>query len=111
MSRLLWACSLVPYSTALFCPGLEGGTEVEYTERQKQAITAISMAICEAVAEMPDGLPAGPLYAALMTTGITLEQFEIIMDTLVSIGKVRKSGHQYFPCTLKESEVGQKPKL
>jgi hypothetical protein len=44
----------------------------------------------------PQGAPAGPMYAALMSGGMTLEQFECIMGVLVSAGRLRKQGHLYF---------------
>jgi hypothetical protein len=34
---------------------------------------------------------------AFATKGLTLDQFEAIMGALVTTGKIRKSGHQYFP--------------
>lgn len=41
------------------------------------------------------GTPGGPLYAALMTLGCSLEDFERIMGILVGCGAVKKSGHCY----------------
>jgi len=42
------------------------------------------------------GTPAGTLYAALMTQGCTLEQFDRLMGGLVDIGKLEKRGDLYF---------------
>jgi hypothetical protein len=44
----------------------------------------------------PQGAPAGPLYATLMSAGMTLQQFEQMMDAIVKSGRLRKSGHLYF---------------
>jgi hypothetical protein len=43
-----------------------------------------------------EGAPAGPIYAALMAQGCTLEQFEQLMGVLVETGRLRKQGHLYF---------------
>lgn len=44
-----------------------------------------------------NGVPAGPLYMTFAEAGLTLDQFEQIMGAMVATGKIRKSGHQYFP--------------
>jgi hypothetical protein len=54
------------------------------------------MALVETVREAgPLGAPGGVMYAALMTQGCTLEQFEGLMGTLLRIGVVRKHGDCY----------------
>ena len=53
--------------------------------------------IVETINEFPDGAPAGPMYMALSSAGMSLEWFEMIMSSLVTAGRIRKSGHQYFP--------------
>lgn len=61
------------------------------------ALVQLCNAIVDAVKEAgPQGAPAGPLYAALMTAGCTLEHFEYLMGVLVSAGRLRKSGDLYF---------------
>lgn len=66
-------------------------------QRQVEALRALADSIIEAVkAAGPSGAPAGPLYAALMACGMTLDQFETIMNVLVRVGKLRKSGLLYF---------------
>jgi hypothetical protein len=50
----------------------------------------------------PQGAPAGPMYAALMQHGCTLEQFESFMSILVEAKRLRKSGHLYFVVEQKE---------
>jgi len=42
------------------------------------------------------GAPGGVLYAALMTKGFSLEEFEILMRVVVATGRVYKTGHLYF---------------
>ena len=65
-----------------------------------QQIDAIK-AVCDAILDTvrlagPLGAPAGPIYAALMAQGFSLEQYEAIMGALVKAGKLRKSGDLYF---------------
>lgn len=59
------------------------------------AIKAMCDAIIQACA-VPDGVPGGTIYAALMSQGCTLAQFEAIMSTLVTLGKVSKRGNCYY---------------
>lgn len=64
---------------------------------QPTALARLVGAIIESVREMGEqGAPAGPLYAALMTVGITLDQFNTIMEALVKRGVLRHSGHVYY---------------
>jgi hypothetical protein len=64
--------------------------------RNRAAATAIA-AILKIVEESgPNGAPAGPMYAAMMTVGCTLEQFQGMMGTLVAAGLLRLSHHCYF---------------
>lgn len=54
-------------------------------------------AVIDAVKQAgPQGAPAGPMYAAMMTGGVTLEQFEKMMALIVTAGRLRKSGDLYF---------------
>lgn len=56
-------------------------------QQQAKALQAIARAIIEAVdAAGTTGAPGGTLYAALMTNGCTLEQFQQIMRGLVQAG-------------------------
>lgn len=67
------------------------------TETQSSLLRKIGVAIVETVKEAgTQGTPAGPLYAALMTTGMSLEQFEHIMSALVAGKMLRKSGQLYY---------------
>lgn len=64
---------------------------------QKNALQQICDAIIESVkAAGAMGAPGGILYAALMTQGCTLNQFDSIMGALVRLGKLTKQGQCYF---------------
>jgi hypothetical protein len=57
--------------------------------------------VCDAIisaveASGSQGAPGGTLYAALMTYGFSLEQFEAIMGSLVRVGELEKRGQLYF---------------
>ena len=68
------------------------------TIEQAKALRAIAKAITDTVAETgPLGAPGGHLYAALMTQGCTLHQFEQIMSGLVRAGYLEKRGDCYYP--------------
>ena len=63
----------------------------------KQLLKAIADAIITSVAAAgPMGCPSGTIYAALMTQGCTLEQYEAIMAGLVQAGMLTKKSHLYF---------------
>jgi hypothetical protein len=67
------------------------------TIEQAKALRMICDAVVDSVkAAGPLGAPAGTLYAALMTHGATLSQFESLMGGLVRAGKLRKQGDLYF---------------
>lgn len=68
------------------------------TPQQAAALRAIADAIIETVkaADPIIGAPGGHLYAALMSVGCTLHQFEQIMSALVRVGKLTKRGECYF---------------
>lgn len=68
------------------------------TDVQRAALAVIVTATIDAVkAAAPHGAPGGVLYAALMTQGCTLSQFESLMSALERTGKVRRDGDLYFP--------------
>ncbi len=61
------------------------------------ALQQIAKAITDTVKEAgPLGAPGGTLYAALMTCGCSLHQFEQIMAGLVRAKQLRKDGDLYF---------------
>lgn len=67
------------------------------TKEQRDELCLIGDAIVDTVRKSgPTGASGGVLYAALMTHGCSLAQFEAIMSALVHIGKIRKSGQCYF---------------
>lgn len=67
------------------------------TTEQIQALRAIASVITDAVrAAGILGAPGGHIYAALMASGCTLNQYQQIMSGLVRAGVLRKSGECYF---------------
>jgi hypothetical protein len=66
-------------------------------ESQARAYAArIATAIVETVAEVePRGAPGGILYAALSSQGMTLSQFQSIMNALVAAKRLRREGQVY----------------
>lgn len=70
---------------------------MEATKEQIDAVRAVARAIVETVREMGSmGAPAGPMYAALMTKGCTLEQFEQITGALVRTKQLVRRGDCFF---------------
>ena len=57
-----------------------------------KAAVDIIRAIYETVTASKDGVPAGVLYAQLMTAGCTLRQYEQIEGMLIRSGMVTKKG-------------------
>ena len=67
------------------------------TQEERAAVLQVANAVIEAVKAAGDqGAPGGVIYAALMAQGCSLEQYEVLMGTLVSVGKLRKSGQLYY---------------
>ncbi len=67
------------------------------TAAQIKALRAIGDAVVDAVSAAGNqGAPSGHLYAALMPTGITLEQYEGLMAGLVAAKMLTKQGQLYF---------------
>jgi len=64
--------------------------------QQAAALRMIVSAVLETIQQAgPLGAPGGHLYAALMTRGCTLSQFESLMGALVRTGRVEKRGECY----------------
>jgi hypothetical protein len=62
-----------------------------------QLLRHVAEAIIESVREAgPMGAPGGSLYAAMMTHGFSLDNFNQIMSGLVSAGMLEKRGQLYF---------------
>ena len=71
-------------------------------EQAKAALKAIADAVIDVVRQAgPLGCPGGTLYAALMTYGASLEQYEQFMSVLVLTGKLTKRGDLYFIAEVK----------
>ena len=65
--------------------------------KQLQILKLLCDTIIESVREAGSlGMPAGNLYAALMPLGISLEQFERLMSSLVNIGQLHKRNQVYY---------------
>jgi hypothetical protein len=66
-------------------------------DRRSELVEAVLGIIVEGVEVAGDhGAPGGTLYAALMTVGCSLEQFEVLMGILIARGRVTKRGELYF---------------
>lgn len=64
------------------------------TKTNVNVIAQVLSAMLETIQEMgKDGLPEGPLYAALMGKGCSLNQFNSLVGILVKAGRVRKDGN------------------
>jgi hypothetical protein len=73
------------------------GRSKQMTTEQIQILKQVCDAIVDIVRQSgPKGTPAGTMYAALMTQGCTMNQFEQIMGGLVRAGQLRKVGQLYF---------------
>lgn len=60
-------------------------------------------AICETVESASKksklGVPEGPMYAAFMAHGCSLNQFQSYVSAAVNSGRIRKSGNLLFAVT------------
>jgi hypothetical protein len=67
-------------------------------EQRNELLTArrLAEAIEVVVNEMPQGAPAGPMYAALMPW-VSLEQFQMCLNVLVQAGRIRRRRNVYYP--------------
>lgn len=73
-----------------------------------RAILLLTQAVLETVNEtMPSGAPGGPMYAAFMTKGMTLDQFESLMGGMVEAGFLEKRGQCYFITTSGKDFMGR----
>ncbi len=68
------------------------------TEQQtRHVVLMIVDAVIESVKVAgPLGAPAGVMYAALMSQGCTLDQFNQLTGALVGMGKLRRQGDLFF---------------
>jgi hypothetical protein len=66
------------------------------TEKERAAAKVL-IAIAEAIRDMGDkGAPLGPMYAALMTHGMSYEGFTAAIDALAKAGVIRVSNNCAF---------------
>jgi hypothetical protein len=63
-----------------------------------EALAGVVETIYYIVKSTPEGVPSGPIYAALMHYGIKLDTYNLIIDGMVKSGKIRKQGHLLFAC-------------
>jgi hypothetical protein len=74
------------------------------TAAQLKTLGLVMQTVLEAVKEGGElGVPGGHLYAALMTQGCTLHQFETLMSALIRTGKIEKRGECYHAIERKPS--------
>lgn len=67
------------------------------TTTEMIALIKIMTALTAAVKEAGEqGAPSGPMYAAVMTHGVSLEQYQRMMGVLVNAGILRLSNHVYY---------------
>jgi hypothetical protein len=64
------------------------------TSKEVKAVVQIISVIAECIESAGSmGVPEGHLYALLMPTGCSLEQFQQLVTVLTSSGRVKKQGH------------------
>jgi hypothetical protein len=65
--------------------------------KARKALQQIALAIRDTVKEAgPMGAPSGHLYAAMMATGCTLDQYQQIIAIMVRKGMIRQQGDLLF---------------
>lgn len=57
---------------------------------QLEKVHALLNTVCEIVAEEPNGVPSGVLYAGLMQYGCTLNAYEMLLTILKSAGRIEE---------------------
>lgn len=67
-------------------------------EKKEKAAVIIELmkTIAECIKGHANGLPSGVLYSQLMCFGITLQQYDNLIDAYVSTGVVQKKGNLLF---------------
>lgn len=66
----------------------------------KQHILALAQIALETIKEAGEqGAPEGPMYAAFMTVGMSIDHFQAMIAGLERAGLIRRSGHvcYYIP--------------
>jgi len=65
--------------------------------QQQSALALIVKAVVDTIRETgTHGAPSGVMYAALMSQGCSLNQYQSLMSALVNSGKIRQDGDLYF---------------
>ncbi len=63
-------------------------------DKARRALNLIALAIRDTVTAAGDmGAPSGHVYAALMTHGCTLDQYNQIISAMTRTGMIRQSGN------------------
>ena len=77
------------------------------TEAERKGIVAAVRAIAESIkeADQGQGVPSGPMYAALMGV-MNLEQYNAIIGVLEGASIIRKSGHVLYWQGDEHGEIG-----
>jgi len=70
--------------------------ENKMTPEQEKAAREVLGIIADTIKEAPDGCPLGPLYAALMSRGMTYETFNSIIRTFEQAGFIAVRHHCAF---------------
>lgn len=74
-----------------------GRAELTEHDRMMLALRAIADAIVEGVKAAGElGAPSGHIYAALMSYGLSLDQYYSFVRVLVGAGKIRQAGNLLF---------------
>lgn len=64
---------------------------------KQMAALQIAKAVIDSIRETGErGLPGGTIYAALMTHGCTMEQFETLMRSIVDTGLISRDGNHLY---------------
>jgi len=64
------------------------------TPEQRKIAQQVVQALAETIKECPDGAPLGPMYMAFQQRGMSLEVFEHLINTMVSLGLIEVKNHQ-----------------
>lgn len=72
-------------------------TNIQSRDKANAYVLALLNAIYETILETPDGAPGSMLYLPMVHAGLSFDQFEQLMGTLVMTGKVTKRHDCYFP--------------
>lgn len=66
----------------------------------KRAATAVLHVLDAMLATIKEcggeGCPSGPLYATMMTTGMSLTQYEDLLNVLIKTGVIKRQGHVLY---------------